>query len=475
VLRQIVPKDIPARKGIFRRPPGEPPAPPPSSRIPSAPHLRRRFIRDLIREQRLRRIDGDVLLILLPFRNAVRNSCWCPVGYIAEQLGCARRTVQRALARLQKAGLLEQQELATRDPDEHNRTGWRIVFLFLAPESYQPGPGPDRRPPRARKVWHRIQPPRDDNLSSPPLLFSDPAESSEPMVPLSPDPMADVSSKGDSQGTGKETLSSSVFPAPACAPEAPPTTTTFSGHPPGEEQGTAKAIAGAEPAEVLDVHQAAPEPRPEASRPPAARSTAAPIRVATRTQEPRQAVAGPRPAPPAAGVDPEQMGALVAQARALMGDNTPGEPWFHALVVAYTVAWVQAALRRAAEQRARGKPIVAGYVVRTLQGFARDGGPSPELVRPAAREPEPLSGDARAVRSIQNSHPEWTAGQVKAHFLRVVDWSAERFDRAAGDFRVSAGQGPGQGPVPAVGRWQQYPKNPIPPPCRAPVRMIHFS
>jgi hypothetical protein len=55
-------------------------------------------------------------------------------------------------------------------------------------------------------------------------------------------------------------------------------------------------------------------------------------------------------------------------------ENAPPVAWLLHLVATYTLPWVQAALRRAEAQHARGRPILAGYVVRTLQGFARDGG-----------------------------------------------------------------------------------------------------
>ena len=102
-------------------------------------------VADLIREGRLKPVDELVLKHLLRFRKRTKDSCWASKATIAAEVGCSTRSVQRAYERLGRHGVIEQKPTATPDPeDSRNKTGWRIVFLWMTPEGYQPGPGPDR-------------------------------------------------------------------------------------------------------------------------------------------------------------------------------------------------------------------------------------------------------------------------------------------------------------------------------------------
>jgi hypothetical protein len=239
-------------------------------RLPYPFDPRPKLVRAMIRDKKLKRVDGDVLLDLLRFRNALRNSCWRPVGKIAEELGCSKRTVQRALRRLCEAGLIEQVELKGPDPDEHNRTGWRIVFVFLAPDGYKPGPGPDRRTPQARKRWALIDARGDDKMSSPPAPLFDPPAASPEMTILSSRGMTNLSSNYCARGSNQDraeldgetpTSSSSLR---ACL--VPPSADALGSDDddvaaPREEHQAAKLVTVAElPAPALEATPVAAEP-----------------------------------------------------------------------------------------------------------------------------------------------------------------------------------------------------------------------
>lgn len=108
-----------------------------------------------LRSGRLKPIDLTVLRELLNFRKRTRDSCWCTKETIAGRIGRCPKTVQRSFHRLQAAGLILQIPVETPDPDEpQNRTGWRIVFLWIADPARreQLGSGPDRRPPGLRRA-----------------------------------------------------------------------------------------------------------------------------------------------------------------------------------------------------------------------------------------------------------------------------------------------------------------------------------
>ena len=134
-----------------------------------------RLIRLLRRSGKLKAADAEVLGILLDYRRLFPDSCWCSKQTIARELDISERSVQYALERLAKAGVIHQVQVSgpgQPDPSEpRNRTGWRIYFLFIT-NRRDLGPGPDRRPPAERK---RL----DDACNDPPemrqLFASSPA------------------------------------------------------------------------------------------------------------------------------------------------------------------------------------------------------------------------------------------------------------------------------------------------------------
>lgn len=171
------------------------------------------FLEGLLRDGRINPVDYAVLTQLLRFRNRVKDSCWCSKATVAAKIGRCPRTVQRSLDRLGRAGVIEQRRVATPDPDDPgNRTGWRIVFLWLAPEGYRPGPGPER-PGKGSKRGPgetRLSPPRGGRSGAPvPTSVSPPVE-----TPVSP--------KSDGLNSDGETPpSSSSLRAGGAAPPNP--------------------------------------------------------------------------------------------------------------------------------------------------------------------------------------------------------------------------------------------------------------
>jgi len=110
---------------------------------------------------------------------------------------------------------------------------------------------------------------------------------------------------------------------------------------------------------------------------------------------------GPEPPPPeVCSLDPteEHLGALVEQVRQVLPEHPAPAPWIRSLVGRFTVAWVQAALRRAAERRTAGAAIGTGYIVGTLAGFADEGGPPPDLTAPPPAAKVRMSGEEWARR-----------------------------------------------------------------------------
>lgn len=102
------------------------------------------FVSAFLLDRTLKPVDELVLKHLLRFRR-FPHWCWCAKAKLAAEVGRSPRTVQRAFDRLGRAGLIEQRPLAGADPDDpRNRTGWRIVFLWIAPPGYTPGGGPNR-------------------------------------------------------------------------------------------------------------------------------------------------------------------------------------------------------------------------------------------------------------------------------------------------------------------------------------------
>jgi len=114
---------------------------------PDLPELERRRLRN----DRLRDVDAVVMGELLGFRRCARTSVWCSKQTIADRIGMTTRTVQMSLRRLELHGFIEQVPVDVPDPDEpSNRTGWRIVLLFM-PGARRQGLGPDRRRPEERR------------------------------------------------------------------------------------------------------------------------------------------------------------------------------------------------------------------------------------------------------------------------------------------------------------------------------------
>lgn len=92
--------------------------------------------------------------------------------------------------------------------------------------------------------------------------------------------------------------------------------------------------------------------------------------------EPEKTASEPAQAPPKA--TPEQVESLVELAREVF----PAQPrqWVTGLARRWSLRWVRAALARA---KAKGG-VRTGYVIRTLEGFAAEGGPPAELADPEA-------------------------------------------------------------------------------------------
>lgn len=117
--------------------------------------------------------DIEVLAALLRFRSRLKFACWCTNRTIASKVGCSVRTIQRAIIRLSKAGLIAQEDLGGSDPDDpRNRTGWRIVFLWLAPAGYVPRKAPVREVPTPNEAASKgdtgVTPPMT-RVSPPPM------------------------------------------------------------------------------------------------------------------------------------------------------------------------------------------------------------------------------------------------------------------------------------------------------------------
>lgn len=170
---------------------------------------------EMIRDGRLGAIDAQVLAVLLRFRKRVRHSCWCSKATVAAKLGRSPRTVQRSLFRLGQAGLIEQAPMESPDPDDPgNRTGWRIVFLWLTPADYRPGSGPVRAGLGTQK-----KAPQGDIFVSPPRVSPETEMSPPPETLLSPNHAGASNGVLDGPEPDGETPPSSSSPR-AC--EAPP-------------------------------------------------------------------------------------------------------------------------------------------------------------------------------------------------------------------------------------------------------------
>jgi hypothetical protein len=132
-----------------------------------------RGLREDVQPGRLKPIDVLVIAILLSFRRHRKDSCWACKATVAARLYRSPKTVQRSLARLEACGWIRQAAVPVPDPDEpRNRTGWRIVFTWLAGPASDFGPRPDRRNPFDRKTLRpdggqECPPPQDQNVLPP--------------------------------------------------------------------------------------------------------------------------------------------------------------------------------------------------------------------------------------------------------------------------------------------------------------------
>ena len=136
---------------------------PPRESDPAKERERRRMLDD-----RLKRIDADVLGEIIGWKKLFRASAWVKKETIAKALGVSVKTVQRSFRRLEIHGFIAQVRVPKPDPDQpKNRTGWRIHFLFVElTDTPEPIPATDRRTPSERKVWARIGADAEPALSS---------------------------------------------------------------------------------------------------------------------------------------------------------------------------------------------------------------------------------------------------------------------------------------------------------------------
>jgi hypothetical protein len=159
---------VPARPAD--RPQGERERPPDKAkgnRLPGPFDAMPKDFAAFIKAGELLPIDESVLHVLVGFRPSGLASCWTFKGKVAEKLGVSTRTVQRSYERLSQAGLIEQKPMTSRDPEAPmNRTGWRIIFLWMMPAGYVPGPGPIRAGKGVSST-----PPGETSVSPPPMSW----------------------------------------------------------------------------------------------------------------------------------------------------------------------------------------------------------------------------------------------------------------------------------------------------------------
>lgn len=166
---------------------------------------------DLVRAGELSPVDSQVLAVLLRFRSRLKFACWCAKSTIAEKVGCSTRTVQRSLGRLAQAGLIAQEVVDVPDPDEpRNRTGWRIVLLWLAPADYKPGPGPSRAGKGSKRGPRKAS--QGDTSVSPSEVSPETALSLPPETALSPNCAGASNGSDGIEPDGKTPSSSSAKP-----------------------------------------------------------------------------------------------------------------------------------------------------------------------------------------------------------------------------------------------------------------------
>jgi hypothetical protein len=183
----------------------------------------------------------------------------------------------------------------------------------------------------------------------------------------------------------KAPTTTNSFVAPQCAHETPSSAPTdgppldppmcVSGE--REEEGIG---GGGEPDTPCD-----PEPAAIPSPPP-------PLDSISPSREPETAS---EPARAEGKATPEQVEALVATAKEVF----PEQPrqWVTGLARRWSLRWVRAALARA---KAKGQ-VRTGYVIRTLEGFAAEGGPPVEIADPEKAERDRLARREELIRQCE--------------------------------------------------------------------------
>lgn len=312
------------------------PVPPPEA-DPEKEKARHRMLDD-----RLRPLDAQVMIHLLRYRLRIRHSCWSTNRVIAGKVGCAVRSVQGSIRRLDRHGFIERVPVPIPDPDEPaNRTGYRIVFLWLTPDGYKSDAVVDRRPPAERKVWTRIAPEGMQPDASP-LPLTDPSVASAPMQLAASMPMQPIASK--------ERASASNF---------------------------------SDGAETEKNNNDLPNPGIPA--------------IAEKVSP------SSRPLPSGTG-GPTVEDALT-QAEAIWGPSAGLSGCVLAAVAEFSVLWVIKALAFTAETSTR-KKVNWGYVLRILSNFRRTNGPSPDPVCRRPSTDERMAAERAARERSRSPDPE---------------------------------------------------------------------
>ena len=97
----------------------------------------------------------------------------------------------------------------------------------------------------------------------------------------------------------------------------------------------------------------------------------------------------------------ERLIALADEARQAIPEHPLPAAWIKSLVDRFGFGWVQAAMRRAQKRRRTGATVGTGYVIATLNGFALEGGPPPDLLLPDTSPKARMSGEEWAARFME--------------------------------------------------------------------------
>ena len=347
---------------------------------------------------RLKRVDLDVMRVLLGFRIQVRHSAWTSKRVVADRVGASVRTVQVAFRRLELHGFVRQARLANGVDldDERNRTNWRFYFPTLVPEGFQvPSDAPDRRPPAIRKVWHRLPEGEAFSCLPPPSLFETSVASqenapvvSEPSAPIASNPFGlsrTERGQDDDDSEGKR------LPADA-----------------REREGASSSSFD----EVLDKEPKAAESTRQPDLQTPAPSSSSPGSSGSTGQEP------PRKA------TRSEIVAVVTRAQEIF----PHEPDLHLkvrnLAKDSRLSQVALALDHAESHKARSW----GYVVTTLKNRMDEGGALGPV--PAKRS----TGTNVPTANVAPPLPEQTPEQVAAEIEQAREWASGRHGPALAKF-----------------------------------------